>query len=246
MSLIDHLSKLSEEASEATSTFGLNNWSSKVASFLKTAIGPDAADEFLQLTDDDDEWLEHSLRLGHLQGLIAKTEAVSTTTPMASASARDLPPTTPNSRKVFVVHGHDEESKAKVARFLDKLGLTPIILHEQPSSGRTIIEKFETYSGDIAFAVILLTPDDVGTCASQAKSLRPRARQNVVMELGYFIGRLGRSRVCALHKGDVELPSDYQGVIYVDLDALGAWQAKLAQEFVQAKLAIDLNGLLGG
>ena len=104
-----------------------------------------------------------------------------------------------NSRKVFIVHGHDNEAKERVARFLEKLGLEPIILHEKASSGRTIIEKFETYSGDIAFAVVLLTPDDVGCAALSRENQKPRARQNVILELGYFLGRLGRVRICALY-----------------------------------------------
>ena len=102
-----------------------------------------------------------------------------------------------------------------MARFLEKLGLQPIILHEQPNSGRTIIEKFETYSSDISFAIVLLTPDDIGGINENDQEQQPRARQNVIMELGYFMGRLGRTRVCALHKGGVELPSDYQGVVYI-------------------------------
>lgn len=244
-SVADYLTKLCDETSELQSSFGLTNWSKRAESFLRTALGPDAADEFLQLKDDD-EWLEHSLRLGHLQGLIAREASqsygvpprVAPTKPIQSAPALD-------SRKVFVVHGHDEAVKERTARFLERLKLVPIILHEQPSSGRTIIEKFEMYSGDIAFAVILLTPDDVGSSQKTPKDQKPRARQNVVMELGYFLGRLGRSRVCALHKGHVELPSDYQGVLYIEFDDAGAWQAKLAQEFVQAKLPIDLAGLLG-
>ena len=129
---------------------------------------------------------------------------------------------------------------------MKQLGLEPIILHEQASSGRTVIEKFEFYSEDIAFAVVLLTPDDVGHPGNGPNEPKPRARQNVILELGYFMGRLGRDRVCALHREDVELPSDYQGVIYIELDTGGGWRAKLAQELVQAKLPIDLSGLLGG
>ena len=93
---------------------------------------------------------------------------------------------------------------------------------------------------------MLLTPDDQGAATVSPENIRPRARQNVILELGYFIGRLGRFRVCALHKGGVELPSDYQGVIYVDMDAAGGWKSKLAQELVQAKLPIDLSGLIVG
>ena len=92
----------------------------------------------------------------------------------------------------------------------------------------------------------MLTPDDVGAVATDASNLKPRARQNVIMELGYFMGRLSRLRVCALYKGGVELPSDYQGVLYTEMDSAGVWKSKLAQEFVQAKLTINLEALLGG
>ena len=108
------------------------------------------------------------------------------------------PPKSTN--QVFVIHGHDESARESVARFLEKLELEPIILHEQPNKGRTIIEKFEDYA-DVRFAVVLLTPDDVGAVKDRADDLRPRARQNVVFEFGFFIGKLGRERVCALGEG---------------------------------------------
>jgi predicted nucleotide-binding protein len=94
---------------------------------------------------------------------------------------------------------------------------------------------------DVAFAVILLTPDDIGGVAMDPPQLRSRARQNVVLELGLFIGALGRGRVCALHKGDLELPSDFDGVVYVPMDAAGGWRLLLAREMKQAGLAIDMN-----
>lgn len=249
--ILEQLDKLVYEGEKVTSSREVSFWSNKAASFLKTAISPDESRNFESLKTFGDEWGQHALRLGHIQGLISKVASEETSTahigtsaaPESSAAASQIP--SPESRKVFVVHGHDNEAKESTARFLEKLGLQPIILHEQPSSGRTVIEKFENYASDIAFAVVLLTPDDVGTVATSPTNLKARARQNVVMELGYFMGRLGRVRVCALHKGGVELPSDYQGVLYIEMDAAGAWKAKLAQEFVQAKLPIELSGLLG-
>jgi predicted nucleotide-binding protein len=144
-----------------------------------------------------------------------------------------------NSRKVFLVHGHDEAVKLAVARFLEKLGLEPVILHEQPNKGQTVIEKFEANS-DVGFAVVLLTPDDEGRAAT-GKDLRPRARQNVILELGYFIGKLCRPRVCALYKEGVELPSDIHGVIYVPYDGAGGWRLELARELKAAGIDVDLN-----
>jgi len=146
------------------------------------------------------------------------------------------------SKQVFIVHGHDEAAKESVARLLEKLELDPIILHEQPNRGRTVIEKFEDYS-DVGFAVVLLTPDDVGAAREDAKNLKPRARQNVLFELGFFIGKLGRERVCALHKGNVEILSDFSGVLWTALDEEGAWRLKLGKEIRAAGLDVDLNRL---
>lgn len=139
------------------------------------------------------------------------------------------------SRKVFIVHGHAGIEQS-IARFLTHLALEPIILHEQPNQGRTIIEKFEDHS-DVGFAVVLLTADDVGGARNGQQ--HPRARQNVILELGYFIGRLGRGRVCALQQGGVELPSDILGVLWEALDEHGAWKLKLAKELQAAKYEFD-------
>lgn len=150
-----------------------------------------------------------------------------------------------NTKRVFVVHGHDDLVKSSVARFIEKMGLEAIILHEQPNNGKTIIEKFEANAAGVSFAVVLLTPDDVAAPASNPDHLRHRARQNVVLELGYFCGALGRNRVCVLYKGDVEIPSDYLGVIYTPLDDAEGWHLKLAKEMKVAGLDIDLNKAIG-
>lgn len=147
----------------------------------------------------------------------------------------------PNSKAVFIVHGHDEALLQAVARFITQLDLEPIILHEQPSRGRTIVEKLETHS-NVTFAVVLLTPDDFG--GTDEKHLLRRARQNVVLELGFFLARLGRENVAALHKGELELPSDYMGVIYLPVDTAGAWKFSLAKELKAAGLTIDMNKIL--
>lgn len=146
------------------------------------------------------------------------------------------------SRKVFVVHGHDDAAKQGLARFLEKIELEAVILHEQPDQGRTVIEKFEEYAAQVGFAVVLLTPDDLGAAKTDV-SQNARARQNVVFELGYFAGRLGRGRTCLLRKGDVEMPSDLYGVIYTDLDPGEGWKVKLVKEMKAAGLAFDANKL---
>jgi predicted nucleotide-binding protein len=158
--------------------------------------------------------------------------------PAQPARVEGITPLQSDSRKVFLVHGHDEAVKQSVARFLARLELEPIILHEQPNKSQTVIEKFEANS-DVGFAVVLLTPDDEGRAVG--KDLKPRARQNVILELGYFIGKLRRARVCALYKGDIELPSDIHGVTWVRYDEAGGWRLELAKELKAAEIAVDLN-----
>ena len=140
--------------------------------------------------------------------------------------------------KVFIVHGHDDGTKETVARFVEHLGIAAIILHEQANRGQTIPEKFEEHAAEAGFAIILLTPDDVGAPKDQEDNLKPRARQNVLVELGYFWRGLGRERVCVLHKEEVELPSDMQGILYVPMDSFGGWKEQLRKEMEQAKLPI--------
>ena len=142
--------------------------------------------------------------------------------------------------EIFVVHGKDDGAKETVARFLTKLGLIPVILHEHPNQGRTIIEKFEQYA-QVGFAVVLLTPDDLGSLSGQPDTTRFRARQNVILELGFFLGKLGRERTFALKKGVVETPSDYDGVLYTQLDDQGAWRMELVRELKAAGLDVDAN-----
>lgn len=148
-------------------------------------------------------------------------------------------------REVFIVHGRDEHMKEAVARLVSTLGLEPIILNEQVNLGRTIIQKFMDHANKVVYAIVLLTPDDVGRLASEeAGELKPRARQNVLMELGFFLGRLGPERVCAIRVGNVELPSDYSGVLFIPYDAAGAWRFQVAQEMHAAGIPVDMNKLL--
>lgn len=150
------------------------------------------------------------------------------------------------SNRVFVVHGHDNEMKTSVARVLEKLRLEPIILHEQDNRGKTIIEKFET-NADVDFAVVLFSPDDMAFHnTSTPDTARPRARQNVILELGYFYGKLGREKVVALVRDEenFEFPSDILSVIYVTFDDGGAWQFRLAKELKAVGYEISVDKLL--
>ena len=151
---------------------------------------------------------------------------------------------TSDSNSVFIVHGHDEAAKTSVARFIEKLGLKAIVLHEQPNKGQTIIEKFESNAAGVGFAIVLLTPDDIAAQKDTPDKTSLRARQNVIMELGYFCGALGRDKVCVLYKEGVEIPSDYLGVIYTQLDDSEGWHLKLAKEMKEAKLDVDLNDVI--
>ncbi|MEO1869951.1 MAG: nucleotide-binding protein [Cobetia sp.] len=139
--------------------------------------------------------------------------------------------TLPDKRNVFIVHGRDNETKQEVSRFIEGLGLQAIILHEQVSSGMTIIEKIERYANESDFALVLYTACDLGK-GKHEDSERPRfrARQNVVFEHGYLMAKLGRQNVCALVKEGVETPNDINGVVYVPLDSSGAWKIEITRE----------------
>lgn len=140
--------------------------------------------------------------------------------------------------KVFIVHGQDDLLKTEVARFLEKLNIEPIILHEQASSGKTIIEKIEKYS-NVGFGVVLYTPCDVGSVNKKEFDLKPRARQNVVFEHGFLIGKIGRNNVCALVKSEIEKPNDISGVVYISVE--NDWKLNLAKELRSSGYEIDMN-----
>lgn len=147
-----------------------------------------------------------------------------------------------NFRKIFVVHGHNNEIKLDVARTLEKLGLEAIILHEKPNQGRTIINKFADYS-DVDFAIVVISADDFGYSKKEGekdKKLRPR--QNVIFELGYFIAKLGIGKVIPLVENkEIELPGDYDGIVYVPYNE--GWKNQLIQELKALKYNIDANKL---
>jgi hypothetical protein len=152
-------------------------------------------------------------------------------TPLKSAAGS-------TSRKVFIVHGHDDAAKNEVALFLRAIGLEPIILHLRPNGGRHLLTKFREESEGASFAVVLMTPDDEGGPVGSSDR-RPRARQNVVFELGFFIGKLEPARVAALLKSDVEKPSDFDGIAYIPFDSSGHWKTDLARELHHAQVPFD-------
>lgn len=145
------------------------------------------------------------------------------------------------SNKIFIVHGHNDALKSKVARLIESLGLEAIILNEQPSGGQTIIEKLEKYS-DVSFAIILYTGCDEGKTKTEVE-LKPRARQNVVFEHGYMIAKLGRNRVCAIKESGVEIPGDIDGVVYIDYDKNGKWKFDVTGELQKAGFKVSKDSI---
>ena len=144
-------------------------------------------------------------------------------------------------KKVFIVHGHDNELKEATARLVEKIGLEAVILHEQPKGGKTIIGKLEKLADRVGYAIILYTPYDEGREKGSENS-KPRARQNVVFEHGLFMGKLGSERVCILRKGEVEKPSDDQGILYIEVkDGSNEWKHEVAKELKNAGYDVDLN-----
>lgn len=144
---------------------------------------------------------------------------------------------------VFIVHGRDEARKHEVARFLARCtAQEPVILHEQANEGRTVLEKFEDHASAAAYAVVIATPDDRGRAADESDE-RERARQNVIFELGFFFGALGRKKVALLYAEGVERPSDVEGLVRIELDDAGAWKMLLARELDAAGVGVDWTAL---
>jgi predicted nucleotide-binding protein len=202
-------------------------------------VGPMVIVTGLTLSEEVAEFVDDLAdRIARLESIAERLELIPAPDDVAVTTTTKDDAT--QSTKVFIVHGHDVAAKESVARFLSNLRLTPVILHEQPNEGKTIIEKFERHAADVAFAVILLTADDIGGPHAAPDHQQPRARQNVIFELGYFVGKLSRAKVAALHT-EVELPTDILGVVYIPIDAAGAWRFSLAKELRQAGLPVDLN-----
>lgn len=183
------------------------------------------------------EQVENKLQI--LRQILAKVELMKSVEEKVSINHTTSISTEVTNNNIFIVHGHNSEVKVTVARTLEKLGLNPIILHEQANSGGTIIEKFEKHS-NVGYAIVLLTDDDLGK-AKNDEALKARARQNVIFELGYFIGKLGREKVCTLYTKDVEVPSDLSGFLHIEIDSKGYWKFDLGKELKAIGYQVDLN-----
>lgn len=164
--------------------------------------------------------------------------------PLASEQVNQARVALPDANSVFLVHGHDEAAVQAVARFVERLGIIPVILHEQINRGMTVIEKFEEFANRAGFAIVIMTPDDQAHAASAPRKKMFRPRQNVVLELGYFAAKLGRNRTFVLKKGDLELPSDLLGLVYEPMDTADGWKLRLARELRNAGFSVDLNRAL--
>ena len=150
------------------------------------------------------------------------------------------------SRKVFIVHGRDEAMRKDVQGTLNRFGIEGIVLSEEMNRGQTIIEKFDREARECSYAVVLFSPDDVGGLKAAGRAvpqLLPRARQNVVVELGYFVALLGRENVFVLVSGRIEQPSDFHGVVYQDYDKAGKWKHRLANEMAESGFYIPADVL---
>jgi len=207
---IEHLRKVLEQAKRDST-----RWAQFTIDLLATLfVGMQIAREF------GDSWVNASVysareltdwmdtRLNRLDSILERLDLFPLQSDTVESKTNPYKDNDCTTTEVFIVHGHDDGLVHEVARFIDKIGLIPVILHEQPDKGRTIIEKFEDHSASCGFAIILMTPDDVGSQKHQLSNQSPRARQNVIFELGFFVGKLGRQRVCALRKGNIELPTD--------------------------------------
>ncbi|MGB1205461.1 MAG: TIR domain-containing protein [Chitinophagales bacterium] len=194
-----------------------------------------------------DDLVEIAMTLDQIAKQMA-TSPQNIVTPKLSVAEMETSETSPpqiDKQTVFIVHGHNDMMKGQVQLLIERLGLKSVVLHEQTNGGRTIIEKFESFAKKAAFAIVILSADDYGYAKGKNKKTKKlRARQNVVFELGFFTGLLGRKKVAVLQETheDFETVGDYSGVVYVPYDS-GNWKLKLGREMQVAGLPVDLNRL---
>jgi predicted nucleotide-binding protein len=180
-------------------------------------------------------------KINNLETLVNKIDLLKSEVP-EQLTIRNSVSLSENNNDIFIVHGHNTGLIDSIARVIKNLDLNPIILYEQPNNGDTIIEKFEKHS-EVGFAIIIMTGDDEGKAKTET-DLKNRARQNVILELGYFIGKLGRKRVLSLYSEDVELPSDIHGLLYTQIDKAGNWKYEIVKELKAVGYNVDANKLL--
>jgi len=180
---------------------------------------------------------------GDVREKVTQLQAVLRVLPeLEEASGRPGEKSRPNelNNRVFLVHGHDHAMRNEVHLHLNHLGLEVVVLSDRPNVGRSLIEKFIA-EAEVSYAVVLLSPDDLVGESSDDEPPELRARQNVIFELGYFVGRLGRGAVCLVRKGDVEIPSDLTGVVYTNWAS--DWRMELTRELRAAGIPVDLTKL---
>jgi predicted nucleotide-binding protein len=171
--------------------------------------------------------------LNRLRSIVEKLELyeeASSVTPTPAAESDS-----PSGRDVFIVHGHAGR-EYEVAHVVHDMGLKSVILKEEINRGSpTLIEKLEREAKRSGYAIVIFTPDDLGRSVKE-KDEKPRTRQNVILELGFFIAKLGRDKVTILHDPTVEVPSDFGGVTYYPLDEAGGWKSRIQAELEAADL----------
>jgi predicted nucleotide-binding protein len=182
--------------------------------------------------------------------LIKRSEPPGDNTQSTAAPINDLPveqisrqvePASSNRspNRVFIVHGQNVAARDSAVAFLSSVGLQGIVLHEQANMGRHLLTKFIDEAALVTFAVVLMTDDDIGS--KKGGSLSPRARQNVILELGYFLSHLGQGQVCALITPGLETPSDFDGIVWIGMDGTGRWQKELLRELKAANMPVTVE-----
>lgn len=240
-----------------------NRWSDRCKSVYQTSFTESESSYFHDFEsqiwsiwgrDIVKEYKDNIQRLvNHMQGDIERVDLMECIAEEGSIST-DTSKTVMDMNKVFVVYGHNDALRIEVSRTIEQLGLIPIVLQEQEDFGNTIIEKFEAHASDIGFAVVLLTADDLGVSrkdlAKEEKEksfkaeYKPRARQNVVFEMGYFIGKLDRAHVFELLEDGVEKPGDLDGILYTSVDVEGMWKIRLAKRLKALGYLVNLDKII--
>lgn len=201
----------------------------------------------LGIYTNDTDWLakykeDITSGLTQLEAFIQKLEWIPQSPNISSQSKKEAVDGKAN-KNVFIVHGRDEKVRLEVEDFVKVIGYKPIVLAKEANVGKTIIEKIESNSEDVCYAIVIYTACDEGRLKGQT-DLNPRARQNVVFEHGFMCSKLGRSRVTALLEQGVEQPGDLAGVVYVQLDSDGAWKLRVVREMKAVGLEVDANKLI--